>query len=777
MPIRTIVLLLFAAISAGAQQAAVLIPWFPQQFTDSNGRVVTSGKVCTYQAGTSTGLATYTDSTASVANSVPPNAILLDGSGRPQSGGIWAPPGTAYKFVLMTAGTDSTCSTGSVIKTVDNVAAPGSPIISILTFKAKCNGSSDDTAAFTAAVASSYTDIQIPSGATCITGPVTVSTSKRFWSLGSGTIKFKASQSSGAAMFTLTADQVAFDNLTLDGNAGNQSNNTNLIYSGTARDRIAISRVRFTNGKGYAIQGTLATQTRWTINDSSVDNWTSAANQFAVSINYGCSDCILARNTFGQAFGASTGAIQLFYSGANASANVTIANNVFDGVTDNPLELQKCTNCTVTGNVIRNTGTRGITTSAFVGSITGNSIADQSLYAIEAGVMGPATITGNRINNVPVGIEMDQDLVITGPSHDVTITGNIFNNLITGAPGTAGSAITMDECQRCVVSSNEIYECATTCIKQADSNSNGNTDVSITENLFVFHATRSAAPVGIQLFDCTHCVVRNNDFRVDADYATSNFLGPIIATGTVTDIDITRNRIVCTAGSPCSNTGISVQSGTTVTTMRVTKNYVSNFTRGYIDNSGTTLSGVVLSDNEFNGVTTPLGATATDLINPLFNATAPLAGQKLYFDSPASWNGLADAPLFLFATAAKNGLFYAVTRRDSTSTLAVQMQVGGCPSGNAAAECHKITNAPFEVADTSGNPYFSVAHIGPCDGSSSPTGILINGTTRWLAGTGSPAGAVAGNIGDQFWRTDGGASTTLYVKESGACTTAGWTAK
>lgn len=42
-------------------------------------------------------------------------------------------------------------------------------------------------------------------------------------------------------------------------------------------------------------------------------------------------------------------------------------------------------------------------------------------------------------------------------------------------------------------------------------------------------------------------------------------------------------------------------------------------------------------------------------------------------------------------------------------------------------------------------------------------------------GTGSPEGAVTGNIGDVFHRTDGGAGTTLYVKESGTGNT-GWAA-
>lgn len=47
---------------------------------------------------------------------------------------------------------------------------------------------------------------------------------------------------------------------------------------------------------------------------------------------------------------------------------------------------------------------------------------------------------------------------------------------------------------------------------------------------------------------------------------------------------------------------------------------------------------------------------------------------------------------------------------------------------------------------------------------------------RIQTGTGSPEGAVTAPVGSIFLRDDGGASTTLYVKESGAGNT-GWIAK
>ena len=52
-----------------------------------------------------------------------------------------------------------------------------------------------------------------------------------------------------------------------------------------------------------------------------------------------------------------------------------------------------------------------------------------------------------------------------------------------------------------------------------------------------------------------------------------------------------------------------------------------------------------------------------------------------------------------------------------------------------------------------------------------------SGAGRWLAGLGDPNGKVGGNVGDVFQRLDGGAGATLYVKEAGDGTDAGWVSK
>jgi hypothetical protein len=58
----------------------------------------------------------------------------------------------------------------------------------------------------------------------------------------------------------------------------------------------------------------------------------------------------------------------------------------------------------------------------------------------------------------------------------------------------------------------------------------------------------------------------------------------------------------------------------------------------------------------------------------------------------------------------------------------------------------------------------------------SGTGLPVSGGATERSGLGTPEGVVSAYPGSRFYRTDGGAGTTLYVKESGTGNT-GWVAK
>lgn len=80
------------------------------QFFNNDGLPLNAGKIYTYQAGSTTPLATYTDSSGLIANT---NPIILGTDGRPPST-IWLTEGFFYKFVLKD-------SSDVTIQTYDNL--------------------------------------------------------------------------------------------------------------------------------------------------------------------------------------------------------------------------------------------------------------------------------------------------------------------------------------------------------------------------------------------------------------------------------------------------------------------------------------------------------------------------------------------------------------------------------------------------------------------------------------------------------------------------------
>lgn len=86
---------------------STLAPTPKLQFFDANGAPLVGGKLYTYVAGSTTPLASYTDSTGNTANT---NPIILDSRGEAN---VWL-SGAIYKFALYD-------STNVLIWTVDNI--------------------------------------------------------------------------------------------------------------------------------------------------------------------------------------------------------------------------------------------------------------------------------------------------------------------------------------------------------------------------------------------------------------------------------------------------------------------------------------------------------------------------------------------------------------------------------------------------------------------------------------------------------------------------------
>lgn len=118
-------LLAFMWVIAGPAVSQVqLPPAVKQQYFDANGKPLAGGCVFSYQSGTTTPLATYTDFSGGTPN---PNPVVLGSDGRPPND-IWL-LGQAYRLKLVSAGGVS-CSTGTQIYVEDGINPSSASLLS-----------------------------------------------------------------------------------------------------------------------------------------------------------------------------------------------------------------------------------------------------------------------------------------------------------------------------------------------------------------------------------------------------------------------------------------------------------------------------------------------------------------------------------------------------------------------------------------------------------------------------------------------------------------------
>ena len=104
----------------GAQTAAVPASIPQLTFVNASGTPLAGAFLCSFQAGTSTPLATYINSGGSSTNT---NPIVLNGNGQAS---VWITPGTLYKFILYIGGNGACPGSGIASWTQDNVSSAAS---------------------------------------------------------------------------------------------------------------------------------------------------------------------------------------------------------------------------------------------------------------------------------------------------------------------------------------------------------------------------------------------------------------------------------------------------------------------------------------------------------------------------------------------------------------------------------------------------------------------------------------------------------------------------
>lgn len=249
MQLHKALLILTSAAFSQTLPNAVPMPTPEIQYLNSAGQPLAGAKLCTYSAGTTTPLATYTDSTAATPNS---NPVILDVAGRAS---VWIGP-QLYKFVLRVGG-DGTCSTGAVQWSQDNVSdstlyfvnyvksagtatlitytppysgsstttvsAKLSEVLSVEDYGAKCDGTTDDTAPITAAIAgaSAFSGtgnaaVALPHGV-CVVSNISAVSHVYFIANGT-TLKQKASSTNPMLLFSSVTNSGIIGSITLNGN-------------------------------------------------------------------------------------------------------------------------------------------------------------------------------------------------------------------------------------------------------------------------------------------------------------------------------------------------------------------------------------------------------------------------------------------------------------------------------------------------------------------------------------------------------------------------------
>lgn len=183
-------------------------------------------------------------------------------------------------------------------------------------------------------------------------------------------------------------------------------------------------------------------------------------------------------------------------------------------------------------------------------------------------------------------------------------------------------------------------------------------------------------------------------------------------------------------------------------------------------------------------VTGPAAGTTRVMTAPNANFTAARTDASQTFTGDQTTNGrvtsvVADANPAIVANAT-NGHVRIIPYQDSTSySTIIAYSAGYAGYGPLTLDASVLRLSTLGTARVTISGVGDVtAQNGSLIFATSGKGLQFdgNGGVLWRCGAGTPEGAVTAPVGSLFTRTDGGANTTLYVKESGAGNT-GWVAK
>lgn len=169
--LRPILFGIAALLFASGATTTTVSPSPVLHFTDNNGNSCAGCLLFTYAAGTTTPLNTYTDSTGGTPNA---NPVVLNTRGEAN---VWLTPGLGYKFVLSPS-TDTNPPTNPfyTVDNLSNLSISYTPLVA----GAACNGSSDDSGAFTSANAIGPFSVPVSTAGCVINANITLTAAAIF---------------------------------------------------------------------------------------------------------------------------------------------------------------------------------------------------------------------------------------------------------------------------------------------------------------------------------------------------------------------------------------------------------------------------------------------------------------------------------------------------------------------------------------------------------------------------------------------------------------------
>lgn len=727
------------------------------QFFDNNGNPLSGGKIYTYAAGTTTNQATYTSSAGTTAHT---NPIILDSAGRVPSGEIWLTDGLQYKFVIKT-------SADVTIGTYDNIIGINSNFVNFVT----------------------ETEVQ--------------------------------TATAGQTVFTLTTMQYqpGTNNLTVYVDGVNQIDGVSYSYVETSS-----TVVTFTSGLhvGALVKFTTAQTLSTGVTDASLVTYDPP---FTGSVTTTVEDK-LAQTVSVKDFGAvgdgttdDTAAIQAALD-SNAGVITFPDGTYLISAAIEPNSNQELIGTGGTITMVNNTFAAGIHIDTksnvhvsclqIIGASGGNSFDQAILIAASTNVTVENCLIQDIGNEAVSPNEWGHGIEINGASTNVKIVNNTIKN-IKGYGNLRGDGITVRSSSNTLIEGNTIDTTRRMQIAVIDdaidvkiignhllngylagidiepNSVNTTGEITIQGNTIRNFGSKPGATTGVQYYGID---LHSNEFD------NISIVGNIITAEVAQAISCIHGQNIAKFATISGNVlwcngyadGMDLFSGNGFKNLVISSNIIREFAVNGItgDKNGT----VVVESNLLEssqataayGIRLSTGAsdeTYTSVIGNSVKINSTVIGAGIFLQglngltiqnntvTVASGNGIEVYSNIANMTGAVISGNFAIDT--NTGLYAYYLRAAGA---GAVANCVFGGNAQTGFTThlaTSGSVTFAR--------SINPAGFAMNTANLiWLTGSGTPEGAVTADVGSLYTRSNGGANTTLYIKESGTGNT-GWVAK